>query len=312
MIQDIIHKKEILVIVDNKIENIICSIPLIKKLYTCFGKIDILTDNTKFPYLNFLGKMFINNIYTASDIQNKKVIIGRFDYVIRTSGSTAVIYGDLNNYIECKNFINMIDDNLEILSVFEKEFGMEENMPEPGLFFNSNSIIIPGNSNRSGGDAQKFKGQCAPISEVVFLPKDTEKNWEKFIPKVWSSETIMPESACKSLKYMGHADFIEKYLNKERLLAFFIVGHADLKHLAIEKSKNRSLMFYYVIIFMFKKVFRAVYSKLLLSLFNVTYSGVCYPSGIINVKNYFKIIKNIKNISEANDYIMNKEKTFNI
>ena len=171
-------------------------------------------------------------------------------------------------------------------------------------------VIIPGNSIRAGGDAQKFKGQCAPISEVAFLPKDTEENWESFIPKVWASETIMPESACKSLKYMGHADFIEKYLNKEQLLAFFIAGHADLKHLATEKSNNRLLMFFYLMIFIFKKIFRAVYSKLTLSLFNVTYSGVCYPAGIFNSRNYFKITKNIQSINEANGYIMKREKIF--
>ncbi|MGO4710534.1 glycosyltransferase family 2 protein [Chryseobacterium sp. 2TAF14] len=173
-------------------------------------------------------------------------------------------------------------------------------------------VIIPGNSIRAGGDAQKFKRQCAQISEVPFLPKDTEKNWENFIPKVWASETIMPESACKSLKYMDKADYIEKYLNKEQLLAFFMVGHPDLKHLAIQKSNSRYLMYFHLFIFMLKKIFKAGYNKIIFTLFGVLYSGVSYSGGIFNVKNYFKIIKNIQTINEANEYIMKKERTFKI
>jgi glycosyltransferase involved in cell wall biosynthesis len=173
-------------------------------------------------------------------------------------------------------------------------------------------VIIPGNSVRAGGDAQKYKGQCAQISEIVFLPKNTEKNWELFIPKVWSSESIMPESACKSLKYMGKSDYIDKYLNIEKMLAYFIVGHMNLKNLAIEKSSNKFLLFYYFMGFMTSKVLRAVYSKILFNLFEITYSGVSYSGSIFNNKNYFKIIKNIESISEANDYILSSEKDFTI
>lgn len=173
-------------------------------------------------------------------------------------------------------------------------------------------VVIPGNSVRAGGDAQKFKNQCAQISEVAFLPLNTEKNWENFIPKVWSSETIMPESACKSLNYMGKRDYIDKYLNREKMLAFFIVGHMDLKKLAIEKSSNKFLLLYYFTMFMTTKVFKAVYNKLLFNLFDITYSGVSYSGSIFNKKNYFKIIKNIESISAANDYILNRESSFKV
>lgn len=173
-------------------------------------------------------------------------------------------------------------------------------------------VIIPGNSIRAGGDAQKFKRQCAQISEVPFLPKDTEKNWENFIPKVWASETIMPESACKSLKYMGKADYIEKYMNVERLLAYFIVGHPDLKHLAFQKSRNKILMSLYFFILMGKKILKAVFNKIIYNLFDVMYSGVSYSGSIFNKRNYFKVIKNIQSIGEANQYIMKKEGIFKV
>ena len=173
-------------------------------------------------------------------------------------------------------------------------------------------VIIPGNSIRAGGDAQKFKGQCAQISEVPFLPKYTEENWENFIPKVWASETIMPESACKSLSYMGRYDYVQRYLNKQKLLAFFMVGHYDMKELAIEKSTNRVLFLFYFCKFMFSKLFKAVFSKMLLTIFGITYSGISFSGGLFNPKNYVKIIKNVDNIKDANDYIMKKEKVFNV
>jgi len=173
-------------------------------------------------------------------------------------------------------------------------------------------VIIPGNAPRVSADALKYQNQSPQISEIPFLPKDTEKNWEPFIPKVWTSETIMPETACKSLKYMGQEEFIKQYLNVERTLAFFISGNMNLRHLAIEKSSNKSLLLWYCIVFMTKKIFRAIYSKMIFYFFGVIYSGVSYSGGIFNKKNYLRIIKNIQNIEEANRYIVMTEKAFTI
>ncbi len=173
-------------------------------------------------------------------------------------------------------------------------------------------IIIPGNSIRTGGDAQKYKGQCAPIGDIPFLPKNTEKNWESFIPKVWAAETIMPESACKSLKYMGYEKYIKEYLNKEWLLAYFIVGHSDLKYLATEKSHNKTLLYYITLKLVIRKYFRAGYNRLIFRLFSVIYYGGSHRGGIANKRNYYKVYKNLEDISKANEIIMNKEKIMQI
>ncbi len=72
------------------------------------------------------------------------------------------------------------------------------------------------------------------------------------------------------------------------------------------------LMYFHLFIFMFKKIFKAGYNKIIFTLFGVLYSGVSYSKGIFNVKNYFKVIKNIQTINEANEYIMTKERSFEI
>ena len=96
------------------------------------------------------------------------------------------------------------------------------------------------------------------------------------------------------------------------MLAHFIIAHKELKHLAIEKSSNKLVMTFYLILFNLRRVIIAVYNKIIFNLFGITYSGVSYSGGIFNVKNYFMVIKNIQDINEANEFIMNREKTFNI
>jgi hypothetical protein len=173
-------------------------------------------------------------------------------------------------------------------------------------------IIIPGNSSHTGGDSKKYKGQCAPISSIPFLPPNTEENWEIFIPKVWSSETIMPESACKSLKYMGKEEYIENYFNKEKMLAHFIVGHLNLRNIAYKKSTNLIRLNYHVFSYLINKIITAIYNKIIFSLFSVLYAGNSNTRYILNSKNYFKVCRNLQTINDANLYILEKEPIFDI
>jgi glycosyltransferase involved in cell wall biosynthesis len=173
-------------------------------------------------------------------------------------------------------------------------------------------VIIPGNALRTSPDAKKYQNQSPLLSEIPFLPKNTEKQWETFIPKVWTSQTIMPESACKSLKYMGKTEYIAKYLNRDKLLAYFIVENLNLRHLAVVKSSKKWLLFYHSAGYMTTKISKAIYNKILFNLFAITYSGVSYSGSIFNKKNYCKIIKNIQSISEANDYILSRESSFKV
>lgn len=71
-------------------------------------------------------------------------------------------------------------------------------------------IIISGASRQHGGGAYRMKYGAAEIEDVPFLPKNSAQIWEETIPKVWSVETIWPESAIKALRYMGRDDLIDK------------------------------------------------------------------------------------------------------
>ena len=173
-------------------------------------------------------------------------------------------------------------------------------------------VVIPGNSNRTGGDVQKYKGLCAPVSDIPFLPKNTLENWEKFIPKIWSCETIIPESACKSLIYMGKGDFIQKYLNKEKMIADFVAGHFNLKELAIQISSNIFILYAYLILIILKKYSFAIFNKVIYSFLSVNYLDNYYKGGIFNKKNYIKVVTNLLNIEEANNYLIQLEKTFDV
>lgn len=171
-------------------------------------------------------------------------------------------------------------------------------------------VVIPGNSNRTGGDVQKHKGLHAKISEIPFLPLHTDKNWEKFIPKIWSCETIMPETACKSLQYMGKEEYINKYLNKERMLADFIIGHLPLRKIALSKSSNKLLLFYYIILLFSKKLIHALLNKVLFSMLSIFYRDSYFSGGYFNKKNYSKVFKNILSIEDANSVLLEKESEF--
>ena len=171
-------------------------------------------------------------------------------------------------------------------------------------------IIIIGNSVRSGGDSRKHKKQCAPISDIPFLPKDTVKNWEINIPKIWSAETIMPESACKSLRYMGKENYINKYFNVEQMLAYFIIGHSDLRKLTYEIPSNKIKLNYYMFQNLTIKIFRAIYNKIIYKVFLVIYSGFVDSRGILSIKNYSSVTNNIESINNANKFIVEQESSF--
>lgn len=171
-------------------------------------------------------------------------------------------------------------------------------------------VIIPGNAVKTSGDSGKYKNQHSKLSEIPFLPEGTEKNWENFIPKVWTSQTIMPESACKAIKYMGREDYIEKYLNVEKMLAYFLIENLNLKKLAINKSSNKVLLVYFSILFFVEKVFRAIYNKIIYNLFSILYSGRSYSGGIFAKNNYFTVKRNIDDIIIANDCMMKIEPIF--
>lgn len=97
-------------------------------------------------------------------------------------------------------------------------------------------VIIVGQSDGVGGGERKLKGKVKDIEQVSFLPKNAKENWEKRIPKVWCTQTVWPESAVKSIRYMNseyvnHVDF-------ECILARFIHTHSSEYKTGFSLSKN--------------------------------------------------------------------------
>jgi len=171
-------------------------------------------------------------------------------------------------------------------------------------------VIIPGNGNRTGGDVQKHKGLCARISDIPFLPKHTEEHWERFIPKLWSCETIIPESACKALIYMGKKDYIEKFLNKERMVADFVLGHFNERDAIISLPINKIRVYIIFVIIFFMKMLRATYNKVLITIFSISYLDGFFKFGVFNKRNYVRIYHNINDINEANVFLKKMEPEF--
>lgn len=85
----------------------------------------------------------------------------------------------------------------------------------PYLIGGTGKVRIVGNEN--GDNEKSFK-------KLFFLDPSTEKNWDSRIPKIWTGQTIYPEtilktlSACNSFKY-------EKYLNFYNFYIPFMKNH---------------------------------------------------------------------------------------
>lgn len=107
-------------------------------------------------------------------------------------------------------------------------------------------IVISGASAEHGGGIRKLKDKLAQIEALPFLPHNAKDNWEKNIPKIWSGETVWPESAIKALRYMGRADLIKK-VNFEFAQARFIMAHPAYWRLAFKVTNNYLKLFYYLI-----------------------------------------------------------------
>jgi glycosyltransferase involved in cell wall biosynthesis len=117
-------------------------------------------------------------------------------------------------------------------------------------------VILIGQCQTVGGGERKLKGGVKNIDEVPFLPKNTKENWNSRIPKVWCSQTVWPEAAIKAIQYMNKESEIK--INYEFILARFIRTHKSKKIIAIQLSKNKAKLFYYLGHFKIERVFLAI------------------------------------------------------
>lgn len=158
-------------------------------------------------------------------------------------------------------------------------------------------VIISGASLTHGGGVRKLKNKAANIADVPFLPRNAKQNWENNIPRVWTGETVWPESAIKALRYMGQEDLIKK-INFEYMLATFIVFHLPLFMMAIKLSKNRFKLFWYVVNITLQRYSNGFKRLTMMKLFHLSDGN--------------KVIRNLNDIEQAVHYLYGIEPIFSV
>ncbi len=162
-------------------------------------------------------------------------------------------------------------------------------------------IIIGGRSSTQGGKTKNNTKNKMDLNRISHLPKKCAEEWEPFIPKIWSSATILAESAVKSLRLMNQNDFI-KYLDKENMLIFFMNEEPQFKKIAANFSSNKFRLYSKWTITYFNRMLWATVSILLYRL-----RGIVLVSGSHTMKASYMLLKSYKNIStieEANSRIL--------
>ena len=154
-------------------------------------------------------------------------------------------------------------------------------------------VIIIGQCNTVGGGESLLNGGVKKIEDVPFLPNDAKEQWNNRIPKVWCSQTVWPESAIKAIRYMKKEKEIK--INYEFILCWFIQTHPLEKGLAVNLTKNKLLLYSYLMYYRF-------------------FAKIIY--GIKSVLLFFKIkrnnnenriaINNIDDIQKASNYIIER------
>lgn len=159
-------------------------------------------------------------------------------------------------------------------------------------------IIITGASVHHGGGIDKLKNRIANIEDVPFLPQNAKEDWEKNIPNVWTSATVWPESAIKSLRYLNKDELIKK-INFEHMLAKFFVFHFEIKEKAIKLSTNKMKLYFYVLKILFSRYFNA---------------GIRILSRKLHLRllDSKKMTLNLSTIQDANDYLCIQYPNFKI
>jgi glycosyltransferase involved in cell wall biosynthesis len=150
-------------------------------------------------------------------------------------------------------------------------------------------VIISGQSMMHGGGIRKHKDLLANIEDVPFLPKDAKKDWENTIPKVWTGETVWPESAIKALRYMGRDDLI-KNVNYDRILFSFIFAHPQYYKLAIKCVVHPVRFCFWFTFLTLKKIVGAVKRRFRFYFFKEPYIEGVKIEGLDNIQNAAKYL----------------------
>lgn len=206
------------------------------------------------------GELFIKEQYTCSvackDID--KVLSDSLKHGFVTRGALPLLYHGIVNrevlnviYKKCNTFFPGPSPDIAngVAMCFAAKKYMVIDFP----------IIISGISKMGGGGVRLTKKlRVESIDSLEFLPKETKEQWEYSIPKIWSNETIWPESAIKALRRMGREDLIRR-VNFAYMLSVFTVVHPDLFFLAWRCSNNKVSFIITLFTYISKKIGFRIY-----------------------------------------------------
>lgn len=113
-------------------------------------------------------------------------------------------------------------------------------------------LVTAGASPKSAAGLGAKHQHVGKVGEISFLPKDTEKQWNDQIPKVWTGPTIYAQSLYQSLVAMNDMESWERF-NYNYHYGFFKVFCGEHVHLLREiKKTNKKYNAFFVGIYRFK------------------------------------------------------------
>lgn len=83
-------------------------------------------------------------------------------------------------------------------------------------------ISWAGKSANSAGGMGATHKHSLEIENVPWLSKQTVNEWDKRIPKYWTSVSVWADSALKALYHMGRSDMIKEYFSFEAVYGRFL------------------------------------------------------------------------------------------
>lgn len=155
------------------------------------------------------------------------------------------------------------------------------------IFFDFPIIISGAGYNSAAGMGARHK-HSAKISEVPFLPKDTEDEWESTIPKYWLPQTIWPNTAIKALRNTDHSEQV-KNTNYAMIYGAIIAFNPKLFGIVLSyiRLKNFVQIVFYTVFFVCERaryLFRNIITRRFVKLGKV--KKIQSLSGIIDVERY--------------------------
>ena len=155
-------------------------------------------------------------------------------------------------------------------------------------------IVFSGASKHRGGGESKMKHRgTTDFKSLPFLPDNIEEIWDERIPKVWTAPTIWCQSSIMAIKAM-HRDCLLDEIDFESLYEEFVIFYPYYRKLAYRLTNNRIRLFIRSTCGIVKRLGNAFKRLFCQRVFHKTYS---------HGRN---VTKEVKNIIEANDFLVSK------